>query len=97
MRNHNAGKFTGMSASARYFANHPDSRAKKNAYNKKYHSTDERTLYRAALNRANSNDPTNKEGDGKDAAHSKNGTAKQQDRSLNRSFNGKGSRPRYSR
>lgn len=97
MRNHNAGKFTGMSPSARYFANHPQARAKKNAYDKKYHSTDERTLYRAMLNRANKLDPTNKIGDGKDAAHNKNGNVKQQDRSLNRSFNGKGNRLRYSR
>ena len=34
-RNRNAGKSTGKSESAKYFAKNPKARAKKNAYNKK--------------------------------------------------------------
>ena len=41
-RNKNAGKSTGKSKSAKYFAANPDKRAAKNAYNSKYHSSTER-------------------------------------------------------
>ena len=97
MRNSLAGHSTGKSASAVYFRNNDEARRKKNAYNKRYHSTEARIDYRARLNRANRLDKTNKPFDGKDAAHSKGGGVKQQDRSINRSFNGKGNRSRYSR
>lgn len=97
MRNSLAGKSTGKSISARYFASHPAARRHKLAYDKKYHATPERIDYRARLNRANRLDKTNKKFDGKDMAHSRNNTLKQQDRSINRSFNGRGNRSRFSR
>ena len=52
-RNTLAGKTTGKSESAKYFANNPEARKKKNEYNKEYHATPERIKYRDGLNKAN--------------------------------------------
>ena len=52
-RNKLAGKSTGRSKSARYYAKNPAARKKKNEYNKKYHSSPERRKYRSELNKAN--------------------------------------------
>jgi|SRR5690606_4937963 len=91
-RNRNAGKSTGKSESAKYFAANPEARKKKNAYNKKYHSSKERKTYRASLNRANRNDPKNKVGDGLDKSHTKSGKLVNESQSKNRARNGKGKR-----
>ena len=42
MRNKLAGTKTGSSKSAKYYQSNPEARAKKEAYDKEYHSTDER-------------------------------------------------------
>lgn len=91
-RNSRAGKSTGKSRSAKYFASNPEARAKKNAYNTEYHKTEERKKYRAELNRENRK--TNGYGDNKDKSHTKSGRLVDEDRSKNRARNGKGGKPR---
>jgi len=86
-RNKNAGKSTGKSKSAKYFAANPEARAKKNAYNKKYHSTTKRKKYRAGLNKANRDSPNKK---GEDKSHTKGGKLHNEKRSSNRARNGRG-------
>ena len=86
-RNKNAGKSTGTSKSAKYFAANPDARAKKNAYNSTYHSSTKRKKYRAVLNKLTRKSPT---GTGKDNSHKKDGKIVKEDRSSNRKRNGKG-------
>jgi hypothetical protein len=94
MRNHLAGKSTGKSKSAKYFASHPEARAKKNAYNKEYHSDPDRVNYREDLNKANRKAHTYGNGDGKDMSHTKSGRLVQEARSANRARNGKGNNKR---
>jgi hypothetical protein len=94
MRNGLAGKSTGKSTSAKYFASHPEARAKKNAYNKEYHSTPERNQYRAKLNMANRAAGTYGNGDGKDVSHTKAGKLVKETKSTNRARNGKGTNKR---
>ena len=89
MRNKLAGKFKGKSKSARYFALNPDSREKKNEYNKEYHSTPQRRKYRAGLNKANRASGS-KVGDGKDVSHTKDGGTTLEKASTNRARNGRG-------
>lgn len=90
-RNKLAGKSTGTSESAKYFAEHPEARKKKNEYNKKYHATEERKNYRVELNKYNrKNDGY---GDDKDASHTRSGKLVQESRSRNRARNGKGNKP----
>lgn len=88
-RNKNAGKSTGKSKSAQYFANNPEARKKKNEYNKKYHATKKRKKYRVALNKANKESPNKK---GQDKSHTKSGKLVNENRSTNRARNGKGKR-----
>lgn len=83
-RNHNAGKSTGKSESAKYFATHPEARKKKNEYNTRYHETEARKEYRAELNRENRTHH-----DGKDSSHTKDGRIVRENRSSNRARNGK--------
>jgi hypothetical protein len=90
MRNSLAGKSTGKSKSAKYFASHPEARAKKNEYNTEYHSTPERRKYRSKLNSANRKAGTYGNGDGKDMSHTKKGTVIKESKSSNRARNGKG-------
>jgi hypothetical protein len=90
MRNKLAGKSSGKSKSAKYFAANPEARAKKNAYNKEYHSTEERKNYRAKLNKANHDAGTYGNGDGKDMSHTKSGKLVKEKESSNRARNGKG-------
>lgn len=94
MKNKLAGKSTGKSKSAKYFASHPEARAKKNAYNKEYHSDPDRVNYREDLNRANRKANTYGNGDGKDMSHTKSGRLVQEARSSNRARNGKGNNKR---
>lgn len=88
-RNKKAGKSTGKSESAKYFANNPEARKKKNEYNKKYHSSEERKEYRASLNKANRNAGTYGNGDSKDMSHTKSGKLRSENQSNNRARNGK--------
>lgn len=94
MRNSLAGKSTGKSKSAKYFASHPEARAKKNAYNKAYHSTPERVAYREKLNNANRQAGTYGNKDGKDLSHTKAGKLIKESKSSNRARNGKGNNKR---
>jgi len=84
-RNKNAGKSTGTSDSAKYFASHPEARKKKNAYNSKYHSTEERKDYRVGLNKITRKGSVS----GKDVSHTKDGGYTRENRSTNRARNGK--------
>lgn len=88
-RNSLAGKSTGKSASAKYFASHPEARRKKNAYNKAYHSTEERKNYREELNKINRRNKDAGYGDGKDLSHTRSGKLVKESRSTNRARNGK--------
>jgi hypothetical protein len=91
-RNSLAGKSTGKSKSAKYFASNPEARAKKNKYNTDYHKTTERKQYRAELNKANRS--SEGYGDGKDKSHTKSGNLVNEPRSTNRARNGKGNKPK---
>ena len=90
-RNSLAGKSTGKSKSAKYFAKNKKARDKKNAYNKEYHATKERKKYRAKLNKANRSNPNSK---GQDKSHTKSGRLVNEKRSSNRARNGKGRKPK---
>lgn len=85
-RNKNAGKSTGKSKSAKYFAANPEARAKKKAYDTAYHSSPERKKYRADLNKANKDKPNKKT---QDKSHTKSGKVVNEKRSSNRARNGK--------
>jgi len=87
-RNKLAGTSTGTSKSAKYFASHPEARAKKNKYNTEYHASTERKNYREQLNQKNRKDKGY--GDGKDLSHTKSGDLVKETRSVNRARNGKG-------
>ena len=93
-RNSLAGKSTGKSKSARYFAENPEARKKKNEYNKEYHSTPSRIKYRKELNAANRKSKTYGNGDGKDKSHTKSGKLVSEKASTNRARNGKGNNAR---
>ena len=67
-RNKLAGTTKGTSRSARYYQNNPEARAKKDAYNTKFHSTPERRRYRSLLIKKN-REAGSKVGDGKDYDH----------------------------
>lgn len=88
-RNTLAGTKTGTSRSAKYFQNNAEAREKKNEYNKKYHSTEERKSYRAGLNKANKDAGTYGNKDGKDRSHTKSGKLVSESQSKNRARNGK--------
>ena len=88
MKNSLAGTKKGKSESAKYFQNNPESRKKKDAYNKAYHDTPERIRYRVRLNKANK-DAKNEVGDGKDMSHTKGGNLVKEGQSNNRARNGK--------
>jgi hypothetical protein len=53
----------------KFYDENPDSYEKKKAYDKKYHSTRERKMYRAFLNKKNRQAGTYGNGDGKDYDH----------------------------
>lgn len=91
-RNSLAGHSTGKSKSAKYFASHPEARAKKNDYNKVYHASDERKNYREELNKVNRR--IKGYGDNKDLSHTKSGKLVAESRSTNRARNGRGNNAR---
>jgi len=92
-RNTLAGTRRGKSKSAKYFQTHPESKAKKDAYNTSYHQTEERKTYRAKLNKANKDSGTYGNKDGKDLSHGAGGL-KKESQSKNRARNGRGTTPR---
>lgn len=94
MRNSLAGTKKGKSESAKYFQSNPKAKAKKDAYNKEYHSTPERRKYRSELNKENRKSGTYGNLDGKDKSHTKSGKVVNEGQSKNRSRNGKGGTPR---
>lgn len=95
-RNSNAGKSTGTSKSAKHYASNPSSKAKKAAYDKKYHSSEERKKYRSELNSANKKAGTygKMTAMGKDRSHTKGGKLVSENRSTNRARNGSGNNKR---
>ena len=84
-QNRNAGKSTGKSKSAKYFAANPKARKKKNEYQKKYSSTTKQKKYRAELNK----ETRKKRTPGKDVSHKSDGSLTRERRSVNRARNGK--------
>lgn len=87
-KNKKAGKFNGKSKSSKYFAENEEARRKKNAYQKKYASSEQQKNYRVELNRANRK--TDGYGDGKDLSHTKSGKLVKESPAKNRARNGKG-------
>lgn len=83
-RNKLAGKSTGKSRSAKYYAANPEARKKKQAYDAAYHATPERRKYRAKLNAANRQSPNQP---GQDKSHTKGGKLVNESRSKNRARN----------
>lgn len=75
------------SKSAEYYAKNPEARAKKAAYDTKYHATPSRRKYRAFLNKKNREAGTYGNGDGKDVSHKKDGGTVMEDQSANRARN----------
>jgi hypothetical protein len=94
MRNSLAGTKKGKSESAKYFQSNPKAKAKKDAYNKEYHSTPARRKYRSELNKENRKAGTTGNKDGKDMSHTKSGKVVKENQSANRRRNGKGGTPR---
>jgi hypothetical protein len=84
MRNKIAGTKTGTSRTARYYQSNPEARAKKESYDKEYHSTDERNKYRSDLNKENRERGTYGNGDKKDVAHKSRTRTRMQSQSKNR-------------
>ena len=68
-----------------HYAENPESKKKKDEYNKKYGSTLSRKLYRAFLNALNKK--KGKKGDGKDISHTKAGGTVLESQSKNRARN----------
>jgi hypothetical protein len=58
---------------SKFYATHPEARAKKAAYDKKNDATPERRARRAELTKINREKGTAGNGDGKDWSHTKNG------------------------
>ena len=73
-RNSLAGKRTGKSKTAKFYAQNPKSRDKKKKYDTDYHKSKSRKKYRAKLNKWNKNNSNSKKGDGKDASHTQTGS-----------------------
>lgn len=84
MRNKIAGTKTGNSRTAKYYQSNPEARAKKEAYDKEYHSTAERKKYRSELNQENRERGTYGNGDKKDVAHKSRTRTRMQSQSKNR-------------
>ncbi len=86
-RNTLAGKRTGKSRTAKYYAANPKARRKKKAYDSEYHSTPERKKYRAKLNKENKKRKTYGNKDKKDVSHKKVGGFLLEKQSKNRARN----------
>ena len=75
------------SKSARYYASNPKARAKKKAYDTKYHKSSERRKYRSELNAARRKRKIYGKGGG-DLSHTKSGKLVRESASKNRARNG---------
>lgn len=91
-RNSLAGKSTGTSKSAKYFATHPKARAVKLDYMKKYIKSEANKNYREELNKVNRREKGY--GDGKDLSHTRSGKLVKESPKSNRARNGKGNNAR---
>jgi hypothetical protein len=83
-RNGLAGSKNGKSDSAKFYHENEDARKRKQAYDKKYHSTKKRRKYRSLLNAINRKNGDYGNHDGKDVAHVSKTKTKKQDQSKNR-------------
>ena len=90
MRNKLAGKSTGKSKSAKYYASNPEARKKKQAYNAKYNKKPSAVKKRVECNSANRKAGTYGNGDGKDMSHTKSGKLVKESASKNRARQGAG-------
>ena len=81
----------GKSRSAKYYAANPKARAKKKAYDTKYHASPERKEYRRKLAEERRKRGVMGKG-GKDVSHKKGGGTTMESRSKNRARNGAGGR-----
>lgn len=79
-----------LGKTARYYRSNPKAKAKKKAYDTKYHSTAKRRAYRSELNAENRRRGTYGNGDGKDVSHTKKGGTVLEAQSKNRSRQGAG-------
>ena len=86
-RNSLAGKSTGKSRTAKFYAKNKKSRDKKKSYDTKYHSSTARKKYRASLNTANKKSKSSKKGDKKDMSHTRGGSLILEAQRLNRARN----------
>ena len=86
-RNTLAGKSTGKSKSAKYYAKNTKARKKKKDYDTAYHKSEERKKYRAKLNKANRKAKTYGNKDKKDMSHTKKGKLVKERQSKNRARN----------
>ncbi len=86
-RNTLAGKSTGKSKSAKYYASNPKAKKKKADYQKKYNSTAKAKKYRSELNKANRKAGTYGNKDGMDMSHTKKGKLVKEKASKNRARN----------
>ena len=76
------------SESTEYYNNNPEAKAKKDAYNTKYHSTPERKKYRADLDKERrAREKAGQVLTGKDVSHTKDGGTTLEDSSTNRARN----------
>lgn len=78
--------YGGVSKSTYYYRKNKDSKDKKDAYNKKYHSTEERKEYRRVLAKERRKRGIMGEG-GKDVSHKKDGTFVLENKRVNRARN----------
>ena len=77
-----------VSKSTEYYNNNPDAKAKKGAYNTKYHATPERKAYRADLDKERrSRKKAGQVLTGKDVSHTAGGGTTLEDSSTNRARN----------
>lgn len=76
-----------LSASTKYYRRNPEAKAKKDAYNTKYHDNPKRRAYRAALGRARYKKKL-KVGDKRDVSHTKKGRLVLEHQSKNRARQG---------
>jgi hypothetical protein len=88
MRNKLAGKSTGKSKSAKYYASNPEARKKKQEYNAKYNKKPSAVKKRVECNAANRKAGTYGNGDGKDMSHTKGGKMVKEKASSNRARQG---------
>ena len=73
-RNTLAGKRTGKSKTAKFYAKNSSARAKKKKYDTEYHKTTKRKKYRSKLNKFIRTNSKSKKGDGMDASHTQTGS-----------------------